>query len=52
MISIQTIAGHTLFACTVGDLGGIAGVGDVSLDSWSTLEVLSHVASLHGFCSS
>ncbi|KAI0761728.1 hypothetical protein BC629DRAFT_1545324 [Irpex lacteus] len=28
----------TLFACTVGDLGGIAGVGDVSLDSWACLE--------------
>lgn len=36
MISIQTIAGHVLFACTVGDLGN--GIGDVSLDSWSCLE--------------
>lgn len=39
VISIQTIAGHTLFACTVGDLGGISGVGDVSLDSWTCLDV-------------
>lgn len=31
VISIQTISGHTLFACTVGDLGGVSGVGDVSL---------------------
>ncbi|TFY69477.1 hypothetical protein EVJ58_g380 [Rhodofomes roseus] len=38
VISIETIAGHTLFACTVGDLGGLSGVGDVSLDSWSCLE--------------
>lgn len=38
VISIQTIAGHTLFACTVGDLGGLSGVGDVSLDSWACLE--------------
>lgn len=36
MISIQTIAGHVLFACTVGDLGN--GIGDVSLDSWACLE--------------
>ena len=39
VISIQTIAGHTLFACTVGDLGGLTGMGDVSLDSWACLEV-------------
>ncbi|KAI0069146.1 hypothetical protein BV25DRAFT_96393 [Artomyces pyxidatus] len=36
VISIQTIIGHTLFSCTVGDLG--SSVGDVSLDSWSSLE--------------
>ena len=39
VISIQSIAGHTLFSCTVGDLGGISGVGDVSLNSWAYLEV-------------
>lgn len=39
VLSIQSIAGHTLFSCTVGDLGGISGVGDVSLDSWACLEV-------------
>ncbi|EMD40450.1 hypothetical protein CERSUDRAFT_130307, partial [Gelatoporia subvermispora B] len=38
VMSIQTVAGHTLFACTVGDLGGMNGVGDVSLDSWACLE--------------
>jgi uncharacterized protein (UPF0303 family) len=36
VISIQTIVGHTLFSCTVGDLGNT--VGDVSLDSWSSLD--------------
>ena len=39
VISIQTIAGHTLFSCTVGNLGGMDVAGDVSLDSWATLEV-------------
>ncbi|PPR03882.1 hypothetical protein CVT26_000880 [Gymnopilus dilepis] len=38
VISIQTIAGHTLFACTVGDLGDASGICDVSLDSWACLE--------------
>jgi uncharacterized protein (UPF0303 family) len=36
VISIQTIVGHTLFSCTVGDLG--ITVGDVSLDSWASLD--------------
>ncbi|KAI0254208.1 hypothetical protein BJV78DRAFT_59876 [Lactifluus subvellereus] len=36
VISIQTIVGHTLFSCTVGDLGST--VGDVSLDSWTSLD--------------
>lgn len=36
VISIQTIVGHTLFSCTVGDLG--VTVGDVSLDSWASLD--------------
>lgn len=36
VISIQTIVGHTLFSCTVGDLGIM--VGDVSLDSWTSLD--------------
>lgn len=43
IISIQTIAGHTLFSCTVGNLGGVEGGGDVSLDSWSCLEVCAVV---------
>ncbi|KAI0650144.1 hypothetical protein C8Q79DRAFT_942462 [Trametes meyenii] len=38
IISIQSIAGHTLFSCTVGNLGGMDGGGDVSLDSWTCLE--------------
>ncbi|KAF7331872.1 hypothetical protein MKEN_00067300 [Mycena kentingensis (nom. inval.)] len=32
IISIQTIAGHPLFACTVGD------AGQISLESWNILE--------------
>ncbi|KIM67788.1 hypothetical protein SCLCIDRAFT_107272 [Scleroderma citrinum Foug A] len=38
VISIQTIGGHTLFSCTVGDLGHPSGAGDVSLDSWACLQ--------------
>ncbi|TRM68447.1 hypothetical protein BD626DRAFT_534494 [Schizophyllum amplum] len=40
VIAIHTIAGHTLFACTVGDLGHVSGIGDVSLDSWACVEGL------------
>ncbi|TDL29761.1 hypothetical protein BD410DRAFT_780248 [Rickenella mellea] len=43
VLSIQTIAGHALFACTVGDLGGPSGMGDVSLDSWARLEGMINV---------
>ncbi|KAF8558969.1 hypothetical protein OG21DRAFT_1474406 [Imleria badia] len=43
VISIQTIAGHTLFACTAGDLGHHSGEGDVSLDSWACLESMVSV---------
>jgi len=43
VISIQTIAGHTLFACTAGDLGHHSGEGDVSLDSWACLESMISV---------
>lgn len=39
VLSIQSIAGHPLFSCTVGDLGDPSGIGDVSLDSWERLEV-------------
>jgi hypothetical protein len=39
VISIQSIAGHPLFSCTVGDLGDPSGAGDVGLDSWACLEV-------------
>ncbi|KAF8665571.1 hypothetical protein AX16_000029 [Volvariella volvacea WC 439] len=48
VISIQTIAGHTLFACTVGDLRGI---GDVSLQSWSCIEEMIGVVKQTGHSS-
>ncbi|KAI0698635.1 hypothetical protein BC835DRAFT_1268715 [Cytidiella melzeri] len=51
VISIQTVAGHTLFSCTVGDLGGISGVGDVSLDSWACLEGMMSVVKRTGHSS-
>ncbi|KXN87960.1 hypothetical protein AN958_07970 [Leucoagaricus sp. SymC.cos] len=43
VIAIQTIAGHTLFSCTVGDLGHPSGIADVSLDSWGCLEGMINV---------
>jgi len=43
VISIQTIAGHSLFSCTVGDLGHPSGIADVSLDSWACLEGMVNV---------
>jgi uncharacterized protein (UPF0303 family) len=51
VISIQTIAGHTLFACTVGDLGHSSGIGDVSLDSWACLEGMINVVKRTGHSS-
>lgn len=51
MISIQTIAGHTLFSCTVGDLGHPSGAGDVSLDSWICLEGMVNVVKRTGHSS-
>ncbi|KIL68229.1 hypothetical protein M378DRAFT_196694 [Amanita muscaria Koide BX008] len=51
VISIQTIAGHTLFSCTVGDLGHPSGIGDVSLDSWSCLEGMISVVRRTGHSS-
>ncbi|KAH6915186.1 hypothetical protein BKA70DRAFT_1258225 [Coprinopsis sp. MPI-PUGE-AT-0042] len=51
VLSIQTIAGHTLFSCTVGDLGHPAGVGDVSLDSWECLEGMIAVVKRTGHSS-
>jgi len=50
-ISIQTIAGHTLFACTVGDLGHASGIGDVSMDSWSCIEGMVNVVRRTGHSS-
>jgi len=51
VISIQSIAGHTLFACTVGDLGHISGIGDVSMDSWSCVEGMINVVKRTGHSS-
>ncbi|KIK65605.1 hypothetical protein GYMLUDRAFT_158815 [Collybiopsis luxurians FD-317 M1] len=51
VISIQTIAGHTLFACTVGDLGHLSGIGDVSMDSWTVLDSLVAVVKRTGHSS-
>lgn len=51
VISIQTIAGHTLFACTVGDLGHASGIGDVSMDSWACLEGMINVVRRTGHSS-
>jgi len=51
VITVQTLAGHMLFACTVGDLGGVSGVGDVSLDSWSVLEGMVNVVKRTGHSS-
>ncbi|KAE9405968.1 hypothetical protein BT96DRAFT_293850 [Gymnopus androsaceus JB14] len=51
VLSITTIAGHTLFSCTVGDLGHPSGVGDVSLDSWTCLEGMVNVVRRTGHSS-
>ncbi|PPR02454.1 hypothetical protein CVT24_002003 [Panaeolus cyanescens] len=51
IISIQTIAGHPLFSCTVGDLGDPCGVSDVSLDSWERIESMINVVKRTGHSS-
>lgn len=51
MLSIQTCGGHTLFSCTVGDLGSTTGIGDVSLDSWASLEGMINVVKRTGHSS-
>jgi len=51
VLSVQTIAGHTLFACTVGDLGHAFGVSDVSLDSWACLDGMINVVRRTGHSS-
>ncbi|KAF8897216.1 hypothetical protein BD779DRAFT_1667224 [Infundibulicybe gibba] len=51
VISIQTTAGHTLFSCTVGDLGHVSGIGDVSTDSWACLEGMISVVKRTGHSS-
>ena len=51
VITIQTIGGHTLFACTVGDLGHPSGVGDVSMDSWAAVEGMCSVVKRTGHSS-
>ncbi|KIY72988.1 hypothetical protein CYLTODRAFT_387891 [Cylindrobasidium torrendii FP15055 ss-10] len=51
VLSIETIAGHTLFSCTVGDLGHLSGIGDVSLDSWACLQGMVGVVKRTGHSS-
>ncbi|KAJ7774204.1 hypothetical protein DFH07DRAFT_733011 [Mycena maculata] len=51
VISIQSIAGHPLFCCTVGDLGHLSGIGDISLDSWSAVEGMINVVKRTGHSS-
>lgn len=51
VISIQTISGHNLFACTVGDLGAAGSLGDVSLDSWACVEGMINVVRRTGHSS-
>jgi len=51
VISIQSIAGHPLFCCSVGDLGHISGIGDISLDSWSAVEGMINVVKRTGHSS-
>lgn len=51
MIAIQTVAGHNLFSCTVGDLGHTSGIGDVSLDSWTCVEGMINVVKRTGHSS-
>lgn len=51
VISIQTVAGHTLFACSVGELGGPTSLGDASLDSWACLEGMINVVRRTGHSS-
>ncbi|KAF8591567.1 hypothetical protein K439DRAFT_1626942 [Ramaria rubella] len=49
VVCIETVGGHTLFACTVGDLG--AGMGDVSLDSWCCVKGMIKVVNRTGHSS-
>lgn len=51
VITVQTIQGHTLFSCTVGDLGDAGGVSDVSLDAWACLEGMCAVVRRTGHSS-
>jgi hypothetical protein len=51
VISIQSIQGHTLFSCTVGDLGDVSGAGDVNLHAWATLEGMMNVVRQTGHSS-
>jgi len=51
VISVQTIAGHCLFSCTVGDLGHPSGMGDVSMDSWQVIEGMINVVRRTGHSS-
>ncbi|KAJ6567178.1 hypothetical protein DFH09DRAFT_919130 [Mycena vulgaris] len=46
LVSIQTIAGHPLFCCTVS-----SDIGDISLDNWSVVEGMMNVVKRTGHSS-
>lgn len=43
LIGVYDALGHTLFACTVGDLGDRRGVCDVGLESWTRVKGMVEV---------
>jgi len=49
LISVQSVAGHTLFACTVGDARTAS--EDVSLQRWERLETMVEVVKRSGHSS-
>lgn len=51
VIKIQTVAGHDLFSCTVGDLGAASSLGDVSLDAWASIDGMINVVRRTGHSS-
>ncbi|OCB90858.1 hypothetical protein A7U60_g1882 [Sanghuangporus baumii] len=51
VIKIQTIAGHDLFSCTVGELGAASSLGDVSLDAWAAIDGMINVVRRTGHSS-
>jgi uncharacterized protein (UPF0303 family) len=49
LISVQSMAGHTLFACTVGDSRSAS--EDVSLQKWERVETMVEIVKRTGHCS-